>query len=52
MNYGTLIYNAIKIELFEKHGLLEMYFCILGVFCIMNCYFECVYRIRCRFLYT
>ena len=25
--------------------------CAFGVFCIINCYFECVYRIRCIFPY-
>ena len=28
-----------------------MHVCILGVFCIIDCCFKCVYRIRCRFLY-
>ena len=32
-------------------GGVEMYLCIVGVFCIINYYFKCVYRIRCRFLY-
>ena len=28
-----------------------MNLCIVGVFCVINCYFKSVYRIRCRFLY-
>ena len=55
-----LILENLKIwifEILENLDLGEMHFCIFGVFCtfgvlcIINCYFECVYRIRCHFLY-
>ena len=39
MNYGILIYNKIKTEMFEMVRFLEMYFGIVGVFCTINCYF-------------
>ena len=37
-----------------KNYVLELFgrsFCIVGMFCIINWYFECVYRILCCFLY-
>ena len=40
MNYGTLIYNKkVFLEIMktiEVIGLLKMYFCIFGVFCVIN----------------
>ena len=42
MIYGNLIYDKIIFEfykMFEFVGFVEMYFCILGVLCIINCYF-------------
>ena len=35
----------------EQLGFFEMYFRVVGVFCIINWFFKCVYRIRCIFLY-
>ena len=54
MSYGDFnnkLANILKMfDLFEKIGLFEMNFCVFGVFCILNCYFEYVYRVRCLFL--
>ena len=36
---------------FKRFQNVEMYLGIFGVLCIINCDFECVYRIRCLFLY-
>ena len=38
-------------EMFETLGMFEMYLCVVGVFCIINYYFECRIRIRWFFLY-
>ena len=35
----------------EDFGCFEMYACIPCVFGIISSYFQCVYRILCRFLY-
>ena len=35
----------------RKNNCFGMYFWVFGVFCIMNCYFRCDYRIHCIFLY-
>ena len=35
----------------ELFAIFEIYFGIVGVLCIINCYFKCVYGIRCVFLY-
>ena len=35
----------------ECFGFVEIQFGVFGVLCITNCCFECVYRIRCTFLY-
>ena len=57
MNYGSLIYNKIRIWTlslvfsFRKSWLVEICVRIVGVFCIINCSFRCDYRIRCHFLY-
>ena len=60
MNYVILIYNKVKcckefvfeLFIFRLFGFPEMYLCIVGVFCIINGYFnEFNYRIRCIFLY-
>ena len=61
MNYGIWIYNKINIVLFLFLGMFEMFgnlvfmgkYCLVfvGVLCIIICYFECVYRISCDFLY-
>ena len=53
MNYGKLIYNKKGLDClfffyFENRGV-EMYFRVVGALCIRNCYFKCVYRIRCLF---
>ena len=50
MNYGILIYNKTFFEVFDVFGFVERYF-FFGVLCNINCYFECVYWIRCIFLY-
>ena len=42
--FVRIIYNL------EKSDSFEVYLGIVGVFCIIHCYFECVYRIRCHFL--
>ena len=45
MNCGTLIYNKNTFEMFESFrffenvGFVEMDLCIVGVFCVSNCYF-------------
>ena len=53
MTYGNLVYNNIYIyylfEVFPDFRKFEVQVGILGVFCITNCYFECVYRGRCIF---
>ena len=36
-------------ELFEDCVIFGMYFGILGVLCIINCYFDCFNRILCLF---
>ena len=38
-------------ELFRNVREVQMHFGIFGVFCIINCFFGCDYRIRCHFLY-
>ena len=38
INYGNLIYNKIRCWLFI-HIFIEMYFCSVGMFCNINCYF-------------
>ena len=58
MKYGNLIYNKIKsCILWEFSNIDESFKNILVLFllgvcvcvCIINCYFACVYRIRCHF---
>ena len=64
MNYGNLMHNTIKsgFVLFLVFVVSKMFvffcwmclkcmFVLLVCFCITNCYFKCVYRIRCLFLY-
>ena len=59
IHYGSLIYNNVPsffffsscVRNFSKQMISGIYFWVLGVFCIIYYYFECVYRIRCRFLY-
>ena len=53
MNYGKLIDNKIKscnvCCVFDVFDILRCWKCIFvlfGVFCVMNSYFECVYRVR------
>ena len=58
MNYGNLVCNEINsfsvllffenFRFFSIVGNVSLYF---GELCITNCYFECVYPIRRRFLY-
>ena len=43
-----MIYNKTKFSVFVFW---EMYVNIFGVFCIINRYFKCVYRVLCRFQY-
>ena len=66
MNYGFLIYNkhfvCLKVSLcfrwllrtfsvFFRFVVWKCFVCIFGLICIINCYFACVYRILCHFLY-
>ena len=63
MNYGTYIYTTIRnvfgifrlvsniFDVFENLFSGGMYFGVIGVRCIINGYFEYVYRIMCIFLY-
>ena len=58
MNYGNYTYNKITIFVCFinfvrtfRFSIVQIYFGIVGVFCVMNRYFKCVYRIRCIFLY-
>ena len=45
------IYLSSFFNLFDLGGVLEMHACIVGELCSINCSFECVYRMRCHFLY-
>ena len=62
MNYGTYINNKIifwnwwtfsivSFYFLQKYLVFKMLFCIVGVFCIINWYFEYRSRIRCIWLY-
>ena len=51
-HFELRIFEKCIFQSFENRKLFyRTLFCICGVFCIISCYFWCVYRIRCHFLY-
>ena len=43
--------GAQNLRIFRINRLLKMNWGVLGVFCIINCYFTCFYEIQCNLLY-
>ena len=48
-DHSDLCWKYVCFKVFHFGGVLEMYFGVVGVLCIINCHVKRVYRIGCHF---